>query len=77
MSDPLKELLDDLHRETILQLLQRVRSGEATAADLNVARAMLKDNHVNALPVPGSPLGNLANELPFTGDEDDGHPLYN
>lgn len=65
----IKELLAALHAETITQLLGRVQSGEATAADLNVARAMLKDNNITSVPTPGSPLEALTHELPFTGDE--------
>jgi len=38
------------------------------AAVLNVIRQFVKDNGVDAIPVPGSPLGNLADkvaEFPF------------
>ena len=51
-------------------LTGRVRSGEATSSDLNVARQMLKDNGITATPVEASPLGNLANALPFPSSED-------
>ena len=44
------ELLSSLHRKVVLALLAKVESGEASAADLNVARAMLRDNGINSDP---------------------------
>lgn len=41
------------------------------AAILNVARQLLKDNDITALPVPGKPLANLTAKLPYAGSEDD------
>jgi len=41
---------------------------KGAAAVLNVIRQFVKDNGVDALPAPGSPLGNLADkvaEFPF------------
>ena len=46
-------------------LAGRIRSGEATSTDLNVARQLLKDNGITAAPVEASPLEGLANALPF------------
>jgi hypothetical protein len=66
----LEKLLGSLHSELAKTLLAKVRSGEATAADLNVARQFLKDNNIDALPKDSEPLKNLVHELPFTGDED-------
>lgn len=71
VKDDLTKLLEDLQEETIRSLLQKVKSGEATASDLNVARQMLKDNNISSIPKAGSPLNNLASELPFTGDDED------
>lgn len=65
--DP-RDLLEDLHAETIRLLLKRVKDGSATAADLQVARALCRDASVGSLPVPGSPLGNLAESLPTFTD---------
>lgn len=67
----LNKLLADMHLAVTEELLRKVRSGEATAADLNVARALLKDNNISAKVVPGSPMGSLVDELPFTGDDPD------
>lgn len=64
------EILALLHSEVAATLLEKVRGGDATAADLNVARQLLKDNNITSVPKPGDPLTNLVHELPFTGDED-------
>ena len=69
MSTASEEIMDMLHQELAQSLLAKVRSGEATAADLNVIRQFLKDNHISAIPKEDSPLKNLVDELPFTGDE--------
>ena len=63
--DKLEELLGELHEAVIKDLLRRVHEGTATAADLGVARAILKDNHINALPTQENPLGKLLESLPF------------
>ena len=59
--DLLAEVLDGSTR----LLLERIKSGEATAADLNVARQLLKDNGINAIPTRDNGIGRLAQELPF------------
>ena len=70
----LDQLLTTLHEELAQSLLERLRSGEAKAADLNVIRQFLKDNNIDSVPKEGSPLANLVHELPFT--EGDG-PTFN
>jgi hypothetical protein len=44
------ELLVSLHRKVVQALVDKLDSGEASAADLNVARAMLRDNGVAGDP---------------------------
>lgn len=66
----MKDLNDLIHRSLAEKLLERIRSGEATAADLNVARQYLKDNNIQGVPKDNSPLGNLVKELPFTETDD-------
>jgi len=66
----IKEFMEDnklkeLHSELAKVLLQKVRDPEVKASDLNVARQFLKDNGIEALPVDGSPLKSLLDELPF------------
>lgn len=67
----LEKVLENLHTELADALLAKIRSGEATASDLNVARQFLKDNGIDSAKKPGSPIANLANEIPFT-EADDG-----
>jgi len=65
-----EDALNGLHATLARKLMERIESGEATAADLNVARAFLKDNGIEAAAVPGSPLSQLGrsvtDNLPFT-----------
>jgi hypothetical protein len=65
-SDKLNKLQDVL----IDELLRRVSTGEATAADLGAARQLLKDNGVQAIAVDNSPLADLINTLPFDDGTD-------
>ena len=73
----LDQILAKLHTELALQLLERLRSGEAKAADLNVIRQFLKDNGIDSVPKEESPLGNLVNELPFSGEAADSGQTFN
>lgn len=61
-----KDLMADLHQEVASTLLARVRSGEATPAELSVAVKFLKDNGIDASIDQNEPLSNLAKSLPFT-----------
>ena len=62
------KILSDLHLAVSEELLRRVISGDANAADLNVARAFLKDNGIDATVDQSKPLKNLAESLPFNID---------
>lgn len=66
-----REVLAELHEALVEELLRRVRSGEASAGDLGVARQMLKDNAVDCIAVPESPLARLALAMPFDDDRMD------
>jgi hypothetical protein len=58
--------LDELHDVVTDELLARVRSGEATSAELSVAVKFLKDNGAsNDIITAESPMANLLKELPF------------
>jgi hypothetical protein len=70
MSKATEDQLDALHGELAAQLASKIRSGEATAADMAVARQFLKDNGIQSLPTPKSPLGELADSLPFADPDD-------
>lgn len=73
MSAPKKPddaLLNEMHGVLTQQLLARIKSGEATAADFNVARQLLKDNNIQAVPVKDSPLQKLTDAIPEFEDDD-------
>jgi len=63
--DKKDKVLSDLHGAVAEELLRRVLSGEANAADLNVARGFLKDNGIDATADQSEPMANLAKSLPF------------
>lgn len=62
--DPSKKLykLQDL---LIDEFIARIKSGEATPADLSAARQLLKDNSVSAVATDKNPLAELVKVLPF------------
>ncbi|WAW10010.1 hypothetical protein NB640_12445 [Oxalobacter vibrioformis] len=64
-----KEKLGELHTALAEVLLAEIKKDETPAAILNVARQFLKDNGIEALAVPTSPLGQLATVLPFPSQE--------
>ena len=57
--------LTELHAILAEKLLEKVKDPECKSADLNVARQFLRDNNIDCVPVEGSPLQNLVDELPF------------
>jgi len=65
-----KEVLEELHGTVAVELLNRIRNGEARPADMANAIKFLKDNGIEGLPVAGSPLGNLVNSMPFPSREE-------
>jgi|TARA_E500000331_G_scaffold95012_1_gene91210 hypothetical protein len=58
------QLLETLHTVLIENLLDKVKSGEAKAGDLNVARQLLKDNGIECIPTEKSPMEDLMSNLP-------------
>tara|TARA_B100001248_G_C27276801_1_gene405745 strand:- start:92 stop:319 length:228 start_codon:yes stop_codon:yes gene_type:complete len=58
------ELLQNLHTVLIENLLDKVKSGEAKAGDLNVARQLLKDNGIECIPTDKNPIEDLMSSLP-------------
>jgi hypothetical protein len=61
----MSEKLKELHEKLCEVLLEKINNPEVTASELNVARQLLKDNGIDAVPVEGSPLKSLLDELPF------------
>ena len=71
MSKADNEVLAAIHKAMADDLLRKVQSGEATAAELNVARQFLRDNNINTVPTRDNGLQDLHEALPFPGDTDD------
>jgi hypothetical protein len=68
MADESKKVLRDLHSLLCEELVRRIRSGEASPSDLNVARQMLKDNCIDQAAIEGTPILRLAESLPFDAE---------
>ena len=58
------EKLEDLHSTLTDVLIERVKSGEAKAGDLNVARQFLKDNGIECIPTENNDMEDLMKNLP-------------
>ena len=57
--------LKELHAVLAEKLLKLVKDPDVTSSQLNVARQFLRDNNIDCVPVDGSPLQNLIDEMPF------------
>ena len=57
--------LKELHAVLAEKLLKLVKDPECKSSDLNIARQFLRDNNIDCIPVEGSSLQNLVDELPF------------
>jgi len=75
-----KDALETLHSAIATKLTNAIESMDADtkglAAILNVARQFCKDNGIEAIAAPGSPLGNLTKSLteyPFDPNADGVH----
>lgn len=66
-----EELLGELHLAVTKDLLAKVKSGEATAADLNAAIKLLKDNKIEADLDLNADAGELAKHVLPTFDDED------
>lgn len=65
----LEEIAAQLHNALAADLLKRIQSGEATSAELSVARQFLKDNGIDTVARKGGNLHKLEDALPdFEGD---------
>ena len=65
-----RNILDDLHNSVATDLLNRIKSGEASASELSVAVKFLKDNGaVYDVITAESPIANLLDSLPFDTEE--------
>ena len=65
-----KTILDELHDTVAKDLLDRIKSGEASASELSVAVKFLKDNNATLdVITANSPMSNLLDALPFESEE--------
>jgi hypothetical protein len=67
MSKKLKATEDqfnELHQLVTSEFLKRLKSGEATTADMKAACDWLKANDINGIAIDGSPLDQLVSILP-------------
>ena len=65
-----RNILDDLHNSVATDLLNRIKSGEASASELSVAVKFLKDNNATLDVITAeSPMANLLDALPFATEE--------
>lgn len=62
-------VLESLHETLAKELLDRIKTGEASAAELTAAARFLKDNGIDASFKQSEPLKDLARSLPFQDPE--------
>ncbi len=60
-----QELLDRLWLLTVRNLVAKLEMGDFTSQDLKVARQLLKDHGVTVEDASESPIGEIADLLPF------------
>lgn len=64
-NNDLTKLLGDLQTKLVADLLAKIQKGEATAADLSVARQLLKDNNITVTPQADPNISRIHESLPF------------
>ena len=64
--------LSELHNIVANELIDRIKNGAASSADLSVARQFLRDNGIDANTGQSEPLMNLATVLPFAPEAEVG-----
>ncbi len=69
MYDRKQEMLEQLWDLTIQALITKIQIGDFGTQDLNVARQMLKDHGISVAKTEDSPIGDLADVLPFTQNQ--------
>ena len=64
-----EDQFSELHNMVTLELATRIRSGEATTADLKAAIEWLKTNDITGVQYEGNPLDKLASIMPKVDPE--------
>lgn len=69
-----EEAFDELHAILTNEIIARIKSGEASTADLRAAIDWLKANDITGVAMEGSPLAGLAGLIPeLTFDDVQSH----
>lgn len=72
------QVLSQLHTLVAEKLIDKIASGEASAAELSVAVKFLKDNGIDADKLNNPEIGKLADTLKLPFDDDEAlDELYN
>lgn len=64
-----EDQFNELHNLVTQELLNRIKSGEATTADLKAACDWLAKNDISGVAYDGNPLDKLANIMPKVDPE--------
>ena len=64
-----EDQFNELHHLVTKEFLARIKSGEASTADLKAACDWLKTNDISGIAVEGNPLAQLANIMPQVDPE--------
>ena len=64
-----EDQFNELHQLVTSEFLARVKSGEASTADLKAACDWLKTNDISGVAIDGSPLDKLAKLMPTVDPE--------
>ena len=64
-----EDQFNELHNLVTKEFLSRIKSGEASTADLKAARDWLKTNDISGIAIDGSPLDKLATLMPTVDPE--------
>ena len=64
-----EDMFNDLHNIVTQELLNRIKSGEATTADLKAACDWLSKNDISGVAYEGNPLDKLASIMPKVDPE--------
>ena len=64
-----EDQFNELHNLVTKEFLSRIKSGEASTADLKAACDWLKTNDISGIAIDGSPLDKLANLMPTVDPE--------
>lgn len=71
MSAASKDFMEQLHAAVAKELTDRIKTGDATAADISNAIKFLKDNGIEAQMSKNPGVASLAQQFPSFSDDED------